>query len=221
MKSDLISAYENLLSDGKGSLTPDRRSAFLDLALVEFNKLRTLTVVEDISGTDTDMLPLPEKFMADSKILRIQRFDADAGQQWTPVLPIDYCVEQTPTGRELRFACATDAESIYRMTYTMPCVVSDTEDTLPVTQRQAVLAYACYLGALALATEHVQEIDNVFQGATVQRNGSSAEYRKLADQFLAQWKTLMGIPQQEKIGTSAVEYTTATWTYDRRKSLFH
>lgn len=220
MKSDLISAFENLLSDGRGSLTPDRRSAFLDLALVEFNKLRTLTVVEDISGTDTDVLPLPEKFMTDSKILRIQRFDTNAGQQWAPVLSIDYCVEQTPTGRELYFVYATDAESTYRITYTMPYVVSDTEDTLPVTQRQAVLAYACYLGALALAAEHIQEIDNTFQGATVQRNGSATEYRKLAAQFLSQWRTLMGI-QQEKAVASAVAYTTATWTYDQHKSLFH
>ena len=221
MKSDLISAFENLLTDGRGSLTAERRSALLDLALIEFNKLRSATIVEDIPGTDTEVLPLQEKFSADSKILRIQRFDADAGTSWTPVLPIDYCVEQTPTGRELRFAYDTDTESNYRLTYTVPYVVSDTEDTLPVTQRQAALAYACYLGALALATEHIQEIDNTFQGATVQRNGSASEYRKLADQFLSQWKTLMGIPQQEKAGASAVAYTTATWAYDQRKSLFH
>lgn len=221
MKNDLISASENLLPDGTGSLTPERRGQLIDLAMVEFNKLRSLTVVADAPGTDTIALPLPEKFADDSKILMIQRFD-DGAVVWTPILPIDYMIQQTPTGRELVFIYETDASATYRIKFTMPYVVSDTEDTLPISQRQAVLAYTCYLCALVLAGEHAQDIDNSFNSATVQRGTSASEYRKLADIFLVQWKSLMGIPLNERNATgTAVAYTTATWTRDNRHMLFH
>lgn len=186
MLADLLPLVDGFVRDEAQRLSLDERLSAIALAVVRYGGDRPRTRVEDVAATGPDTLPLPLGWSADSDLV-----GAEYPIGESPPAELGCTLYTAPSGAVFRLGDAVGVGAQVRLTYTVPHVISDTEDTVRPAHREPLAAYAAALLLDGLAAAAINDGDPTIGADSTDRRTKSQEYasraracRKIYDEAL-------------------------------------
>lgn len=174
----------------------------IELAVMRLSLDKPTTSVEDVVVVDSRLADLPVGWVPDFSALNLIEFPIDA----SPRQYIDDVVVYTaPDGKKLDIGCVESGT--LRVTYTVPYVLSATDDmltTIPEKYKEPVAAYVVHLLMNQLATNYAHSSDGIIQADTVDHGDKSRKFSALAKVYLKKYEDQVGIEKPKEQGASAV-----------------
>lgn len=167
-----------VLQDKAAVLSPDDRQAFIQEAVKRYSQDRPLQVAAEITGDGGFDYDLPDDW--EEGFSEPRQVEYPAGQQ-QPVYADDndWLLYQTTDGRVLRFmAYSPAATETILLTYTVRHQVTDSTNSIPGADQDAVVNLAGALCCYALARKYAQTSEPTIQADAVNYGSKSGEYAK-------------------------------------------
>ena len=159
-------------------------------AVVRYGKDRPREKVEDLSAPGGNLLPLPDAWV--SGFSQLNSLEHPVGN--VPPCYIGaggWWMYATPDGQMIQVVDAIMADVAVRAAYTVPHVLSDAEDTIPLGYREPVACYAAAILCDQLASLYANDGDSTIKADSVQHVSKAGEYAKraksLRQRYLASW----------------------------------
>ncbi|GAB3451578.1 hypothetical protein [Insolitispirillum peregrinum] len=186
------------------SLDEADREAALDIAVVRYSKDRPRALVADLVSPGGVFLPLPAGWVVGmSSMISVETpIDMDP-----PVISAA-SVEEVPAGWRLRLAVPMATGEMIRLRWTVPHVVDDTTDTLPVADREAVAAYAAAHLLEAMAAARSADCDSSIGAANVGWQSAASEYAKRAKDLRGRYFVALGLDSDRVVPAGTVVSVT-------------
>lgn len=159
--------------------------AIVQEAVRIYSRHRPQIKVEDITGTGSFNVDLPDGFIDDFSHVVAVEYPYDSGDQIPAYIKdTDYLPYRTPTGFVLRMLTSTPATSeVVRLTYTLPHSLDNSSTTIPIQHEDAVMNLAAALVAEMLAAEYTEELRSPIGDITVDFQAKAEQYRLLAERY--------------------------------------
>lgn len=198
MPTSVYAPYEQqlqkLLQDAAGKVSQAQQDIAIDEAVnIRFSADRPRVLVSDITGNDTNDLPLPvgedgsEWEDGFSTFLWIEFPIGNVPESF--IDPSDWRMYRTPTGLFLRLlATVPDDTDTIRVTWT----VRQTPSTVPAGDFQAVCCYAAALCFESMAASYIQTMDAAIAGDTVNYRTKAQECMGVAKAFRTRYYNHIG-----------------------------
>lgn len=188
MRADMKKLVEGFVRDETTRLSADDIEMAISLAVIRYGQDRPRTKVEDVVSAGGDALPLPAAWASDSEL---QLVECPIGQNPPSYLP--GTIYTAPAGDVLRIGTFLSSGAEVRLTFTVPHVVSDTVDTIPAGNREAVAAYGAALLLEQLSAAAINDGDSTIQADSTDRRSKSQEYASRARGLKSRYVEALGI----------------------------
>ncbi len=129
-------------------------------------------------------------------------------------------VEEVPSGLRLRLPQPVTTGDV-RVRYTATHILSDTEDTTLVTDREAIAAYAAAALLDQLAAKSSSDTDSTFGADQINRGTSSSTYAARAKDLRQRYQDQLGLNPDRQVAAGAVVAITSPAGNDGRPQLTH
>lgn len=195
MMQDLRALVDDLVRDGVGRLGETARDRAIGLAVVQYGKDRPRSQVTDIVALDSPAprhLPLPAGWVAEvSAPISIEHPIGHVPPRHVP----RHCwaVLDTPAGTVIGLPPHLPATETYRLTWTLPHQLSDTADTIPEADREAVAHYAAGLLLDQVAVMRTGDQSSVIRADSVDHGETGPNYAARANAARKRYHDLLGI----------------------------
>lgn len=164
-------------------LSPADLDEFLKRAGEVYAKDRPRVVLADIAASGVFDYAVPSDWDADeSTALRVE---FPAGKQQPKFVPDDEWLIYREAGgaRKLRFLAASPSGGTIRLTYTIPHVLSPTQNTIPDSAFMAVIYKAAQLACEGLAAQYAKTSDPAISADVVNYRSKPQEFADRAKAF--------------------------------------
>ncbi len=188
MLADLLALVDALVRDESARLTAGDKSAALELAISRYSSDRPRHLVEDVVSAGGDTLPLPAGWEGESELVSIEY---PIGQR--PICLLPASIYTAPAGRLLRLGDALPAGADARCTFTARHVVSAVVDTVIVSHREGVAAYAAALLLEELSAAAINDGDSTISADTTDRRTKAQEYASRARALKTRYADAVGL----------------------------
>lgn len=212
MLNDLEKLIDSFVRDESSRLTADDQAGAITLALSRYGSDRPRKKVEDVTSAGGDTLPLPGAWETESELVSVEY---PIGE--TPPALLGCTIYTTPAGDELRLGAGLSIGAEARLTFTVAHVVSDSQDTVPPSHREAVACYGAALLLEQLAAAAINDGESTIAADTTDRRTKAQEYASRAKALKARYAEAMGIGSGAGGGNSpAAGGQTVAWPGRRR-----
>lgn len=206
MLADLVALVDDMVSDASARLTPGARDRAIVLAVIQYGKDRPRALLADIVATPAAEgvpahLPLPAAWADSSEALAVEY---PVGMMPPRLLSRPaWGTLPTPAGTLIAVPAEVGGATC-RLTWTLPHVVSDSEDTIPAADREAVGWYAAavLLDQIAAATSGDQS--SLMAADQVDQADKSKAYAARAGAARRRYHDLLGIDVRRQSPASAI-----------------
>lgn len=171
MLADLQALVTDLVRDAAGQISTDQRNAAIALAVARYSADRPREAVAAGVSADGLRLPLPDPWGEGMQVAWVE-YPADA----IPPAQVRHIVHRGLAGLEVLLGENIGAGATAHVHYTLPHVLSDSTDTIPVSHREAVCAYAAAWIFEQLAGSAAGNTDSTIQADSVDHKSQAAEY---------------------------------------------
>jgi len=202
MLQDFVKLVDSLVRDESGRLADDDKAHAAALAVARYSTDRPRTKVEDVISTGGDTLMLPAAWTDQSEVVTAEY---PIGER--PVAYLPCTIYTTPAGQEIRLGDAISTGAEVRVTFTLPHVLSDTQDTVTA-HREAVACWAAALLLEELAAAAINDGDTTIQADTTDRRTKAQEYASRARALKARYAEAVGTSGD---GSPAASGQTVSW----------
>lgn len=169
-------------------------NAAIKEALNRYSKNKPLVLVSDLTGNGTNDLTLPAEWL--TGLSGVESVEYPVGSVPESLLDSrDYKLYQTPTGQKLRLLTVKPStlESV-RISFSSAHV---DETTVLATDIEAIANLAASVCCRQLAAIYGNTSDPTIQADSVNYRSKSADYTSLANKLEAQYKTALGIKDDD------------------------
>lgn len=192
MLADFQILVDDLVRDSAQWVTPEQRERAIGLALSRYSTDRPRELVEDVTSTGGQALPLPAGWVAGESVL--QGIETPVGRIPPVTLPsAQWSIYRGPLSEEIRLAQSLLAGDVARLSYSAPHRLSSTEDTIPQAHREAVACYAASLLAEQVATVHAGASDATIGADRVDQAHPAREWAARAKSYRNRYFATLGI----------------------------
>lgn len=207
MLSDYATAVEDLVRDKGQVLSDTQRDAAIAAAVLRYSQDRPRVVLADLTSLGGYRLATPAAWVVGfSSVVQIE-YPVD---QVPPVMldPLGVGTYRSATTVELiELRQPLDAGAVVRLTYTARHVVSGSEDTIPLDDRDAVCCWAAAKICDQFAAHYAGDSEPTINADTVQHGSKSQTWAARARAYRAQYTGHLGVAEKQVVRGSA----TANW----------
>lgn len=206
MLSDLAAIVDDMVSDAAGRLTPGARDRAIDLAVIQYGKDRPRALLADVvaapaaEGTPAH-LPLPAGWTDGSEALGVEY---PVGEMPPRMLSRPAWGTLATPGGSLIAVPAEIGGQTCRLTWTLPHVVSATEDTIPAADREALCWYAAAVLLDQVAAATSGDRSSLMAADQVDQADKSKAYAARAATARRRYHDLLGIDVRRQSPASAI-----------------
>ena len=178
-------------------------------AVEGYSRIRPRNRRAEITGSGVYDLTLPTDWQDNFSL--ITEVEYPAGEREPEIVDTrEWIIFKTSSTTVLRLLKDTPtATETVRIIYTVPHTLSASASTIPDMDYQAICYLAAAILCLDLSARYTATIDSTLDADTVNWRTKGDEYARLADRFLVQWNTRMGL----RFG-DAVQAATGKADYD-------
>lgn len=210
MFADLLPLVDGFVQDESARLGLDDKRRAVGLAVLRYGLDRPRQQVKDVASAGGDTLPLPEGWTAESDLV-----GAEYPIGETPPSALTCTLYTTPDGEVFRLGDSLAVGALVRLTFTVPHVVTDRQDTVRASHREALAAYASALLLEGLAAASINDGDSTIAADSTDRRTKSQEYASRARALRKLYDETMG----RGAGTGqAANGTVVSWPGRKRLS---
>ncbi|MDD3444267.1 MAG: hypothetical protein PHS60_02560 [Zavarzinia sp.] len=222
MLADIRLLVDDMVRDVAGRLDQASRDRAIALAVVQYGKDVPRTRVSDLValpgavGAAFVHLDLPVGW--DDGASRIVTLEYPAGYMPPRIVP-RHCWDlvKTPDSVVIGLPQGLAAGETCRLTWSLPHVVSDVEDTVPETDREALAQYAAALLLDQVASDVSGDQSSTIKADSVDHGATSANFAARARTARARYHELLGIdPKRLRPASATVAPALAATTGQRR-----
>lgn len=188
MLADLLELTESMVRDESNRLITADKLLAVSLAVSRYSSDRPRHVVEDVVSTGGDTLPLPAAWEEESELVTVEWPIGDV-----PPSLLGASIYTAPSNRVLRLGDALPAGAVARCTFSVRHAISDDIDTIPISHREGVAAYAAALLLEQLAAAAINEGDSTISADTTDRRTKSQEYASRARALKGRYADAVGL----------------------------
>jgi hypothetical protein len=193
------SLIDNLVRDQSSDLSEADRDQARGLAVARYSTDRPRPAIEAVTAAGAIHLALPDGW--DAEFSRLS--GVEVPDSISPV-PVGSALEQTLSGWKIRIEQAFSAGTVLHVRYTIPHVVDESEDTIPLKDRAAVAKWAGALLLDQLATYYAGDRDSVIDADTVNWQSKSRDFASRATDLRKQYYEHLGIDTKRAVPAGAV-----------------
>lgn len=173
----MLSDFHALINDALAgaSVASDALDRALSSALATYSADRPRTLIEDVTATGGQVLPLPPGWAP--LVSRLVGVEYPVAQ--IPPVQLDadrYGAYGTPAGDVIGVLDPIAAGHLVRITFTSPHAVTSLVDTVPAEHRQAVASLAAALLAEQIATQHANDTPVAIAGDASDQSHPAREW---------------------------------------------
>ncbi len=191
---DLRTKVIAIVKDTSGKLVnPTDYDAKITAALNRYSKLRPDKLVEDVAGSGTSDLDLPEGWV--DEFSTIKSIEYPVGDNPESILDADeYALYRSPDGEKIRLRSDSPAATeVVRIAYTVPRSAT----TVPAVDVEAVCSLAAALCLEDLANAAVQTADPTMSADVVNYRTKSGEFASRAKRLMQLYKDHLGLKEDD------------------------
>jgi hypothetical protein len=197
MLSDYQTLVTELVRDDAGKIAAAEKDRAIDLAVKRYSKDRPRLKVEDLTPESANVLPLPAGWETDFSELRSLEYPI-GNVPPTLLDPARYDFYRSPTALKIQVLDAVQvAANNVRATYTIQHVVSATQDTIAVQDREPVACWAAALLCDELAAFYSGGTDSSMQADSVEQQSKAQEYASRARALRKRYHDELGIEEKK------------------------
>lgn len=203
MLDDFRALVDDLVRDAAARLDGAARDRAIGLAVVQYGKDRPRIRVSDLAAEagSPPRLPLPDGWITgESAAIQLEH---PVGEM-PPSLVIRprWGEIATPDGPVIALPADAVPGAVHRLTWCVPHILSDTEDTVPPSDREAVALYAAAILLDQLAAATSGDADATIQADTVKHGQTGPNHAARAATARQRYHDLLGIDPRRQIPAS-------------------
>ncbi len=207
MLGDFQTLTSDLLRDDAARVDAGQVARAIALAVAQYGKDRERRIVEDVIAPGGMAIDHP----ADAKVLAIEYPVGDMPP--TMLGRMEWYPYQTPAERKVIFRNAFNAGETLRLTLVRAHELTDTVDTIPVGDREAVVSYAAAVLFDQIAAETSGDGNPTIPADTVNHQAKPENYAKRAERLRQRYYDLLGIdPKRVQAASVTVMQPLASTT---------
>jgi hypothetical protein len=192
MLADFQTLIDDLVREGAQWVTPEQRERAIGLALSRYSTDRPRELVADVTSVGGQALPLPTGWVSGESVLH--GIETPVGLIPPATLPSSlWSIYRGPLSEEIRIAQSLLAGDVARLTFTASHLLSDTDDTIPASHREAVACYAASLLAEQVATMHANNSDPTIGADRSDQSHPAREWASRAKSYRNRYFATLGI----------------------------
>lgn len=196
MLADIRALVDDLVRDAVGRVGDAARDRTIALAVVQYGKDRPRTAIADIASVVDGSpaithLPLPTAWQSTSQPLSIEHPIGCVPPHLVPKHV--WALLATPTGQMLALPEGIGAGEVHRLVYTIPHVLDDTTDTVPVEDREAVAQYAAAILLDQISALTSGDTESTIKADAVDHGSSGPNFAERARSARKRYHDLLGI----------------------------
>lgn len=208
MLSDYQTLVDDLVRDDAGKIGTSQRDAAIATAVIRYSDDRPRRTVADVIGAG-QMLDVPAGWVRDFSV--IESIEYPVGKIPPRRIAADrHCIYESPDGPQIQLLDALAAASALRVCYTVRHLVGDTDDTIPLSHREAVANYAAAILCDQLSALYANESDSTIQADSVQQGSKSAAYRSKARDYRKAYQDALGVQEKTSVPAGVVVQLNGT-----------
>lgn len=209
MLADLKKLVDGLVRDESERLTRADKATAISLAVARYGTDRPRRNVEDVICSGGDTLPLPTAWEAASELI-----SAEYPVGETPPVLLPCSIYTAPSGDVLRLGDWLGAGAEVRLTFSVAHVVTDLLDTVQLSHREAVAAYAAALLLEQLSAAALNDGEATIAADTTDRRSKAQEYAGRARGLKTRYADALGLGRDG--GDQVAASATVSWPSRRR-----
>ena len=215
--SDFRAKIDQVIQDDANVLSAGERDAATQEAVYRYSLDKPDITYYDFSGTGSAQgWALPSTWVTDFS--QIEGIEYPSGERPPDYLELDDYYVYPPSGSqrlELKWETPSSSETV-RMAFTIPHVVSDTSNTIPDSDYDAVCNLAAAMCCRWLANRYTQTTDSTLSADVVSYRTKGDMYASRAKDLLTMYKEHMGITEAGAVAASSQREwdTTYQWGSD-------
>lgn len=205
-RDDFFGLVRPMIRDDAGTISDPDMAAALSLAVVQYSKDRPRPQVADVAGDGTRFLAVPSAWDSDCSTLSELEYPVDED----PVSVIAghlARIEDVPDGQRLRLRLPflVVAGHKVRVRFTVPHVLDDDTDTVPVADRGAVAFLTAAFLLEQKAVHHSGDVDSSIAAGAVSRLTTAQQYAARAKEMRANYVAAITAAPVEDDGPACAE----------------
>jgi len=199
MLADVQELVGDLVRDDASRISPDQRDRAIGLAVVQYSKDRPRRAVEDIAGDGGRRLALP------AGAIRAEAVEYPV-TDGTPVFlaTTAWGHYNAPNGPQLVFTRTIPAGAPLRLHLLRPHALTDAEDTIPLTDREALASYAAAVLFDQIAATTSGDGNPTIPADAVNHASKPESFAKRAERLRQRYYDLLGIDVKRTQPASAM-----------------
>lgn len=190
--ADFQELIDDLARDPSGAVSDQARDRALDLAVVKYSSDKPRAVKDDVQGDGSALVAMPATFDPDfGAVLDVEYVQSNG--VGAPLDNQDWTLYQGVADWYLKFAASVSAAETHRVAFTAKHEVTIDQDTIPITDREAVCHWATGLLLFQLSTEYAGKRQSTLQVDTVDHGSKSRDYAARAKDARKRYYDLLNI----------------------------
>lgn len=197
--ADYQSLVDNLVRDDSGEIAVADRDQAIDLAVTRYSTDRPRTAAEAVTSAGGSILDLPAGWESDFS--RLTAVKIPSGDEETP---IGAEVEQVLAGLRIRLESGLAAGADAHVYFTIAHALDAGQDTIPLTDRQAVSEWAAALLLEQLASLYSGNRQPTINADSVDWQSKGRDYAARAKRLREGYLNHLGIDPKRTVPAGAV-----------------
>ena len=193
---DFQTLTQNLVRDQDAKVTPGQYDEAISLALREYNKRKADTKVQDVAGDGTRLLALPAAWETDFSIVRAVEYPIG---EIPPTMLQGWSLYQSPSDLKIMLKTAVTSGGNARVTFTIRNVLTESSDTVPEDDREAVCSYAAAVVCQQLASLYSGDGDATLQADAVNHQDKARRFAARAKELRQRFYDQLGIDPKKNV----------------------
>lgn len=204
MLLDFQSLVMDLVRDEANKITPDARDQAIARAVTRYSADRPRELVEDVTASNSNTLPLPASWETDFSEVRALEYPiGDVPASY--IDPAQYYLYQAPSvAKTIRVTSGLAAAAAVRVTFTARHSLTPSIDTLPERDREAVTCWAAALLCDQLAALYANDSAPTIQADSVDHQNQAREYGTRANKLRARYFDELGLDPKRAVPAGVV-----------------
>jgi hypothetical protein len=194
--ADYQTLTDSLVRDDSGEITAGNRDQAIALAVIRYSTDRPRSAVEAASSSGDLYLDLPSGWEADfSRLTAVRIPDAGTGKAGT----IGAVLEQGLSGWNIRLERPFSAGDVMHVHFTIAHQLGESEDTIPLRDREAVSGWAAALLLEQLSSLYSGHRQPTIQADSVDWQSKGRDFAMRAKRFRESYLNHLGIDPKRTV----------------------